>query len=119
MDNKSLPSADYVVYEDMKNEVSGHEITAPADAAKNDNQNQVVRNSYWLNEIKSQEDTARQLITACIVLLGASITLFTSRPEAVFLPIKLVSNQTKNITYNNSSVMQYLPAGFQEEYFLI
>lgn len=44
-------------------------------------------NNYWLNEIKSQEDTARQIMTICIFLLGASITLITGNTDKISLSL--------------------------------
>lgn len=50
--------------------------------------------NYWLNEIKSQEDTARQIMTICIILLGASITLITSNSNGIILTINNAANMT-------------------------
>jgi len=44
-------------------------------------QNEIDRtlfNNYILSEIKSQEDTARQLIMVCAVLIGLYIALITN-----------------------------------------
>lgn len=81
-----LPS-EYVVYEDLKNEVQV-QITTPTDVVEKDDLNQAEFNNYWLNEIKSYEDTARQIIAVCTLLLGASITLIMSNKNIIVSIIK-------------------------------
>jgi hypothetical protein len=41
--------------------------------------------NYWLNEIKSQEDTARQIVTICILLLVASFTIIINNADRIFI----------------------------------
>lgn len=52
--------------------------------------------NYWLNEIKSQEDTARQIMAICIVLLGASFTLLMSNSSQIFLSL---ANSSETLIY--------------------
>lgn len=67
------------------------ESTREQSVAINDNPQNLQRNdtillgNYWLNEIKSQEDTARQITTICILLLVASFTIITNNGDRIFL----------------------------------
>jgi hypothetical protein len=45
----------------------------------------IASDNYWLNQIKSQEDTARQIISISILLLGISITSYSNNTKAFLL----------------------------------
>jgi len=71
--------------EDNTGEHKGQPIVAnnkPQFLQKNDT---ILLDNYWLNEIKSQEDTARQITTICILLLVASFTIITNNSENIFV----------------------------------
>lgn len=99
-----LPPDEYVVYEDLKNEVQV-QITTPNEVAGTNDSSKATLDNYWLNEIKSQEDTARQIITICTLLLGASITLITGNTDRIVGMINDNTNFTRHvhadIIYNN------------------
>ncbi len=68
----------------------------------------VTLSNYWLNEIKSQEDTARQIMTICILLLGASITLITGNSKSIIYAIGNSTNLTFQV-YLPIVPEKYLP----------
>lgn len=76
----------------------------------NPKQDNAVLCNYWLNEIKSQEDTARQIMTICIILLGASITLITSNSNGITSTI----NNVTNITFQG--YLPIIPEKYLPEY---
>jgi hypothetical protein len=45
----------------------------------------IASDNYWLNQIKSQEDTARQIISISILILGISITSYSNNAKAFLL----------------------------------
>jgi hypothetical protein len=104
--NKLLPLPEYVVYDDMINEVAV-QTTLPTEQ---DDKNPTEFDEYWLNEIKSQEDTARLLITISMVILGTSATIIMHNLE----DIKILFNNANNITITiistemSASAFQYL-----------
>lgn len=101
-----LPPVEYVVYDDMKSEAQA-QITTPTDVIETDDQNQMALKDYWLNEIKSQEDTARQIITICALLIGVSITLITSNFTGIAFMINDTlqkSNQSNDFLYDTFGV---------------
>lgn len=53
-----------------------------------------LKNEYWLAEIKSQEDSARQIISISIILLGLSVTLFGSFSSQLHLEISSFINES-------------------------
>lgn len=77
--------SEYEAYPGMENAEVQVQITTPLDVALTDESSPttnsdmdcLTRNNYWLNEIKSQEDTARQIMTLCMLAIGISITLVT------------------------------------------
>jgi hypothetical protein len=60
--------------------------------------NQTNLSNYWINEIKSQEDTARQIIAVCILLFGASISLVSSN-SATFVQMVEINIKSNLETY--------------------
>jgi hypothetical protein len=71
--------------EEIQDRTREHSIVAndkPQNSQKNDN---TSLDNYWLNEIKSQEDTARQITTACILLIVASFTIVTNNADRILL----------------------------------
>jgi hypothetical protein len=60
--------------------------------------------NYWLNEIKSQEDTGRQIISISVLLLGLSITVLTSNTDRI-LVFANIPSKNPFPALNNSSIM--------------
>lgn len=91
-----LPPSEYVVYEDMRNAEVQVQITTPTDVVEKYDPNQATLNNYWLNEIKSQDDTARQIMTGCAFVISISITLITANISNIESLLKLAMNLSEN-----------------------
>jgi calcineurin-like phosphoesterase family protein len=74
---------------------TSNEVTGTGDSS------QAILDNYWLNEIKSQEDTARQIIAICTLLLGASITLITGNRDRIIDMVK------DNINFTSSFYLEH------------
>lgn len=67
--------------------------------------------NYWLNEIKSQEDTARLITTVCILLLVASFTIVTNNVDRILL---LLNNTRPYVpgTYSYEAASHIIPSNY-------
>ncbi len=78
---------------DLNNDEEIQDSTREQSIIANDKPNNSQKNdttsldNYWLNEIKSQEDTARQITTVCILLLVASFTFVTNNVDRILLSL--------------------------------
>jgi len=64
--------------------------------------------NYWLNEIKSQEDTARQIVSISALLLGLSITMLSSNIDKIKFFAILSQNMSKSYLPENDSGILYI-----------
>jgi hypothetical protein len=95
-----LLQSEYEVYPDMENAEVQVQITIPLDVAATDKSSPTTNsdtdcltcNNYWLNEIKSQEDTARQIMTLCVLATGISITLVTGNINNINMLLNYTTN---------------------------
>ncbi len=76
---------------------------------------------YWLNEIESQEDTARQIMSISILLLGVSITLITNNIDNIDFLLNQTYSQIKASTSNDllNSLIFYIMVALTVAFFFI
>ena len=80
----------------------------PQNSQKNDT---MSLDNYWLNEIKSQEDTARLITTVCVLLIVASFTIVTNNADRILLLL----NDTRPYvpgTYSYEAASHIIPGNY-------
>lgn len=86
---------------------------------------EILYKDYWLAEIKSQEDSARQIISISIILLGLSITLFSSYCSQLRLQIislLIDYNKASEIAQpiiNKGGIIYIIPLMYAAQFFLL